>query len=94
MTTDKRKVERALLAKGFKQSDKGHHYFIYFAQNGKKSPFKTMTSHSPREKSLDAARLKQMAQQCGLDTTQFRDLIECPLSREDYESFLTSQGLI
>ena len=94
MTTDKKKVESALLSKGFRESNKGHHYFIYWSRDKKKSRCQTMTSHSQKEKVLGVARLGQMAQQCGLNSTEFKDLIECPLDRGTYEDLLKKRGRV
>lgn len=93
MVIDRRKVESALLSKGFKQSETHHHYFIYYLISGKKTPVKTKTSHSPKEKSIDAARLNQMAGQCRLETAEFVNLVECPLDRDTYERLLQDKGL-
>jgi hypothetical protein len=94
VTTDKKKVESALRSKGFKKSDKGHRYFIYYSRDEKKSRCQTMTSQSAKEKAFDVARLRQMAQQCGLNSTEFKNLIECPLTRDAYERLLMARGLI
>ena len=93
MVIDKRKVESGLLSKGFRQSDTHHHYFIYYLINGEKTPVNTRTSHSPKEKSFDAARIAQMARQCGLKTAEFLELVECPLDRDTYERLLLDRRL-
>jgi hypothetical protein len=94
VATDKRDVESGLLKKGFRQSDKDHHYFTYYSRDGKKSLSKTKTSHSPKEKSLGAARVGQMAKQCGLNAIEFAELIECPMDRDAYERLLKERGLV
>ena len=35
-----------------------------------------------------------MASQCKLTADQFRDLIECPMSRADYEQHLRNSGKV
>ena len=94
MTIDKKKVESALLSKGFKLSHKDHRYFTYYSLNGKKSRISTKTSHSPKEKSLGAARVGQMARQCGLNAAEFADLIDCPMDRDAYERLLKQRRLV
>jgi hypothetical protein len=94
VATDKKDVEKGLLSKGFRQSNKGHRYFAYWSRDGKKSQSKTKTSHSPKEKSLGAARIGQMAKQCGLNAGEFMDLIECPMDRDSYEGLLKQRGLV
>jgi len=91
---DKKKVESALLSKGFELSNRDHHYFTYHSLDGKKSLSKTKTSHSPKEKSLGAARVGQMAKQCGLNAAEFADLIECPMDRDAYERLLKERRLV
>jgi len=94
VATDKKTVENGLLSKGFKLSSKDHRYFVYHARDGKKSPCMTKTSHSPKEKSLDRARIGQMAKQCRLNTAEFMDLIECPMDRDAYEHLLVKKGIV
>jgi hypothetical protein len=94
VVTDKKKVEKALQSKGFRLSNKDHHYFTYHLLDGKKTPSATKTSHSPKEKSLDAARMGEMAKQCGLKAAEFMDLIECPMDRNTYENILKEREFI
>lgn len=94
MVIDKKDVERALLSKGFKRSDKDHHYFIYWTRDNKKTSSKTKTSHTQKEKTLGSGRIGQMAKQCGINTDEFIDLVQCPMTRERYEQVLQSKGLI
>lgn len=93
MPKDKRDVEAGLLNKGFQQQPGGdHNYFVYVALDGKKALAKTKTSHG-RGFDIDDSLLGMMAKQCALTTrAQFLKLIECPLSREDYENLLRQAG--
>ncbi|MFO1430534.1 MAG: hypothetical protein U1F76_10410 [Candidatus Competibacteraceae bacterium] len=92
MPKDKRDVEAGLLAKGFKQQQGGdHNYFVYVSMDGKKALAKTKTSHG-RGFDIDDSLLRMMARQCALTRAQFLKLIECPLSREDYETLLRQTG--
>ena len=92
---DKRAMEKGLRQKGFKQDERDHHYFVYFSSDGKKTPVKTKTSHgSTKYKTLGAPLISQIARQCLLSKQKFTDLIECPLSQEDYETQLREQGVI
>jgi len=83
MQRDRRKVEQALLKKGFEQDERHHHFFLYRTENGQLSNIRTKTSHSGKE--LDDYLLGKMAQQCHLAKKQFLDLVDCPLSRTEYE---------
>jgi predicted RNA binding protein YcfA (HicA-like mRNA interferase family) len=78
------KIEASLAAKGFQKANSHHKFFIYYTKDdNKKTVIKTRTSHGHSEISVGLE--KQMAKQCKLDLSDFRNLIECPLSREGYE---------
>jgi len=94
MPKDKRKVEDGLLKKGFVEKEGDHHFFIYHTLQGKKSSIRTKTSHTPKMKEIGDGLLTQMAKQCGLSKQDFNNLIDCPLSREQYEALLVKKGEI
>jgi predicted RNA binding protein YcfA (HicA-like mRNA interferase family) len=83
MQRDRRKVEKALEAKGFSRGEGDHHWFLYSTKSGKTSSIRTKTSHSGKE--MGITLLRQMAQQCHLSRQDFLSLVDCDLSREDYE---------
>lgn len=83
MQRNKQKVEHALLKKGFEQDDTHHHFFLYRTAQGLLTAIRTRTSHSGKD--LDDHLLGAMARQCRLDKKRFLDLVDCPLSREQYE---------
>jgi hypothetical protein len=77
------KVERALLRKMHAtcRESKDLHYIIYNDQ--KKQVSKTRLSKGAKH-SLGPNRVSEMAHQLGLETAkQFRDLVNCKLSRDD-----------
>jgi hypothetical protein len=94
MPRQKTKVESALLSKGFQKSENDHHYFVYFTQDGKKTTAKTKTSHTKKMKDIPDNLLSQMAKQCHLKKADFLNLIDCPLSQEQYEIILQKEGII
>ena len=94
MPKDKRKIEEALLKKGFNDREGDHHFFIYHTLQGKKSSIRTKTSHTPKMKEISDGILAQMAKQCRLNKQDFMNLIDCPLSREQYEVRLIEKGEI
>ncbi|MGZ8927249.1 MAG: type II toxin-antitoxin system HicA family toxin [Methylobacter sp.] len=94
MPRDKRKVEEGLIKKGFALREGDHHRFIYFTLEGKKSAIQTKTSHTPKMKEIPDNLLAQMAKQCGITKSQFSDLLDCPLSREEYEAILGSNAML
>ena len=94
MPLDRRNVEASLLAKGFKKVEGDHSFFIFHDKNGKKSPVRTKTSHGTSSKQLDDSLVSMMAKQCRLTNKDFKDLVNCPLSRQAYEGKLAELGAI
>jgi predicted RNA binding protein YcfA (HicA-like mRNA interferase family) len=92
MSRERKEVEAALEKKGFLRNEGDHHRFIYQTKDGRKTRVLTKTSHSHRQ--IADNILSQMAKQCGLSNKQFGLLVECPLSREDYEQELIEAGLV
>jgi hypothetical protein len=87
-TRDRADVEGALLGKGFRQVDTHHHRFIYWTSEGKMTGVQTKTSHS--HKVIDVSNIGKMARQCRLRVPEFLNLVDCPMSRDDYEAHLRS----
>jgi hypothetical protein len=67
-------------------------YYIYRTLGGKKALARTHTSHG-KGFDIDDHLLAQMARQCGLTKKQFLDLLDCPLSREEYEKIPARRSL-
>ena len=93
-TYKRRTVETALLAKGFSRRDTHHAYLHYYTESGEKTPVWTKTSHGRPGADIDRRLFSRMAGQCKLAADEFRDLVECPMSREAYERRLCDSGLI
>lgn len=91
MPRNAKKVSAALERKGFERRDAKDAYFHLWA-DGKKTPIYTKISHGERE--IHDGLLGRMALQLKLRRAQFDDLIECPLSREDYVGILREEGHI
>lgn len=83
-------VEKSLLKKGFLPSGGDHNFFFYRSKAGKKTIVRTKTSHGGKE--IDDNLLSQMAKQCKLTNKDFGLLVDCPLSRDDYEKKLIATG--
>lgn len=79
-------VEKSLLKKGFERREGDHHYFVYHNLAGKKTSIFTKTSHTPKMREIPDGLISQMAKQCKLNRSDFLNLVDCPLSREGYES--------
>jgi hypothetical protein len=86
-------VEAALSGKGFHRVEGDHHFFIYHTQDGKKTRARTKTSHTPKMKDISDNLLGQMARQVCLDTkADFLRLVDCPMSRVEFEGVLKAKG--
>lgn len=94
MPRPKVKVESALLAKGFCKSERDHHYFVYYTKDGKKTAIKTKTSHTKKMKEIPDNILSQMAKQCRLNNSEFKDLVDCTIGQAEYERLLQNKGEI
>lgn len=81
-------IERGLLRKGFENKEGDHHYYIYRNLSGQKTAIFTKTSHTPKLRELPDRLLSLMAKQCRLSKSDFFDLVDCSLSRENYEKML------
>jgi predicted transcriptional regulator len=94
MPLERREVEDSLTKKGFVSSAGDHKFFVYVTLTGSKTSVRTKTSHGTSSKTLSDHLVSTMAKQCGLNTGQFRRLVDCPLSQADYEEILLNSGRI
>lgn len=94
MPLERGAVAAALTLKGFKRAEGDHTFFIYYSHAGKKTPVRTKTSHGSGHKDISDNLVSQMAKQCKLTTKEFRDLVDCPLSRQEYEAKLVARGFM
>lgn len=91
----RRIVERALERKEFvRQEGRDHLLFIYVTLAGMKSSIRTMTSRGTGKADIGDPLISKMAKQCKLRKRDFERLIDCSLSREDYEKALIDNGSI
>lgn len=92
MSTRKTKdIRKSLLVKGFKETNTHHEmYWLYIGS--RKTSVRTRISHSESE--YGDKLLGQMAKQVGLSKAEFDDLIECPLSYDEYVQLLIARGII
>lgn len=84
-------LEKALLSKGFAKDNK-HHRMLWFYLDGKKTAIRTRISHDAKD--YGDPLLGEMSKQVKLPRKKFTDLIECPMSREDYIGHLRSAGVL
>jgi hypothetical protein len=82
-----KKVKLALLKKGFIEDDSHHHFYEYIIDG--RLHARTRTSHNNQD--IDDYLIGQMSRQCQLSKKQFIDLINCPLSKEEYAEILRNK---
>lgn len=76
-----RRIDRALVHKvGFACQDRRHR--VYLLKVADRTIAQTLMSHGAHE--IDDSLIARMARQAGLTPHQFRDLVDCPLTREAY----------
>jgi predicted RNA binding protein YcfA (HicA-like mRNA interferase family) len=87
----KKEVESALLKKGFRKADGDHHWFVYWSLDGRKTTVRTKTSHGST-KDLGDGLLKEMARQTRIQKAEFLNLVDCPMSQQQYDKILNDAG--
>ena len=94
MVLEKNKAYKNLKKKGFTDSldHSNAHKYLEFIHNGKMILY-TKLSHGSK-KDIDDFLIKQMSTQCKLSKQQFADLVNCPLSEEQYIEILKNIGEI
>jgi hypothetical protein len=88
------KVEKVPKAKGFKQDEVHHRYFIFYRPTGERTRIKTKTSHGPGSTDIDRSLLGLMQKQLHLNARQFGDLLGCSLDHAGYDEILAEAGLV
>jgi len=82
-------VSANLVRKGFQQHE-GDHAFFRLYVGGKKTRIGTKISHG--EKEIHDGLLAQMARDAKLVKGEFLDLVDCPMSTEQYVRLLRERG--
>lgn len=78
-----KEIEDGLLRKGFLFRDNDHKFLQFYLEDRKTHIF-TKVSHGKGGKTVPAWLLSKMARQCALETPEFRDLVDCTMSQEEY----------
>ena len=87
MTARADDVENALLAKGMERDDTHHH--MYRKSIDGVTHLVTRMSHGSKE--IDDGLAKLMANQLCLELREFWNLVECPLSEEEWEALVAER---
>ena len=90
-TRKAREIKEGLTKKGFMSVQRDHTY-LFLSVEGRKSSVHTKISHGHREYGDNLLSL--VARGLHVSTKQLDDLIDCPLSYEDYLSMLKEKKII
>ena len=87
-------TEKALLQKGFKQSDT-HHRYYYLYVDGKRTQVFTYMSHRPSGSDIYTPEAASMKRQMSFDNpAQFREFVRCSMSASQYIEHLREKGIL
>ena len=89
MPKDAREVANGLAKKGFRRRENDHAFFHLWIGE-KKTAIYTKISQGERE--IGDNLLSLMARQIKLTKKQFTELVECPMSFEEYVTLLRTGG--
>lgn len=85
---------RNLPKKGFERQE-GHHIYFHHVVGEKYTGVKTYVSHSAAVRTISGGLLIAMKKQLKLDrTSDFVDLITCPMSGEQFNCILRDKNLL
>lgn len=84
MTLERRDVLRGLRKKGFAKDNGANHIVLHHTVDGRDTGVVVTVSRGSKYKTLGHPFVKGMAAQSLLSTKQFRKLVSCELSQEDY----------
>jgi len=95
MQINKDQIIKSLLKKGFEEEQCKHHRQFFHKINGLETGAKTFISHSPGLKSYGDSLLSKMKGQLKLSTKEdLADLLNCPMSAEQYIEKLKANGVL
>ena len=86
-----RRVEDGLAAKGFRRDD-GDHRWWRLHVDGRATSIRTKTSHGRSGDALGDALVATIARQLRLRVADLVDLVECPLTHDQYVARLVADG--
>jgi len=84
-------VALGLTKKGFQRRENDHSFF-HLVVNGKKTVIYTKISHG--EKEINDGLLGLMSRQVRLSRKQFNDLVDCPMTSDEYLRLLQKAGVV
>ncbi len=95
MPLARRKIEAALKKKEFEEDRSGYHRYFHQEFKGKRTGAYAIISHGSSYKEYSDSLVTAMKKPLYLDTKQeVVDLVNCPMTREDFIGILRGKGLI
>lgn len=95
MKVSRRNIDRNLPKKGFVKKNSNHHIYFHHNFNGIDTGVYTYISHSKRISEYSGRLLTDVRKQLKLDSNQeVVDLVNCPMSEDEYNQVLRQKGLI
>jgi hypothetical protein len=87
-----RDVRSGLESKGFAVDQQRHHIvLVYEDLEGRTTTARTLISHGAGGNEIRDALLGQMARQVGLTRVDFRRLVDCPMSRKEFDTVIAKR---
>lgn len=84
-------ISLSLLKKGFSEDNNDHKKYTLFL-DGKRTNIRTKVSHGTKE--YGERLIREMRTQLRLSKREFMDLIDCPMTKEEYIQILIEKGFI
>ena len=87
-----RDIRSGLEAKGFTVDEQRRHIaLVYEDLEGRTTTARTLLSHGASGNEIGDNLLGRMARQVGLDRSNFLRLIDCPMSREEFDTVISKR---
>ncbi|MHA1682364.1 MAG: hypothetical protein ACTSUE_15615 [Promethearchaeota archaeon] len=91
----KRKIISSMTTKGFRLDKRGgntdHDYYIFYRNDQKTSIF---TKFSRSHRVIGINILRKIAKQIHLDLRQFDDLVQCPMTLQEYIQLMIEKDIL
>lgn len=84
MTLKRKAIRKSLLKKGFVEKKKTKHVFYQLYHGGFNTGIQTFVSRGSDNIDISGSLEADMARQCRISIDDFRRLIECSVSENDY----------
>lgn len=85
---------RNLISKGFVVKDGKHKSLVLYHGGKREAAAITHVSHGAKSKELTNYHFQQMGRQLNLTAGQCKDLLFCPMEKEEFIRILIEKGLI